>query len=80
MFNIFKKNQPTDSETVTFKVNGMHCTSCSLNIDGELEDTNGVLSAKTSYAKGETTISYLPEKTNPNQLRKVLEKLKYQVS
>lgn len=80
MFNFFKKNQPTDSETITFKVEGMHCTSCSLNIDGELEDSEGVLSAKTSYAKGSTTISYLPKKTTPAQLKKVIEKLEYKVS
>ena len=30
----------------------MHCTSCAMNIDGDLEDNiKGVKSAKTNYAK-----------------------------
>lgn len=37
---------------VKLKIDGMHCTSCAMNIDGDLEDNvEGVKSAKTSYAK-----------------------------
>jgi len=33
------------------KIIGMHCTSCAMSIDGDLEDNvKGVKSAKTSYA------------------------------
>lgn len=36
----------------------MHCTSCAMNIDGELEDTPGVIEAKTSYQKQQTVVTY----------------------
>jgi len=37
---------------VIFKISGMHCTSCAMNIDGDLEDfVKGIKTAKTNYAK-----------------------------
>ena len=45
-------------ETATFKISGMHCVSCCLNIDGVLEEMDGVIEARTSYAISETKIKY----------------------
>lgn len=39
-----------------FKIEGMHCSSCALTIDMDLEDLDGVKSSKTSYAKAETEV------------------------
>ncbi len=39
-----------------FKITGMHCTSCAMTIDMDLEDLEGVKSAKTSYAKMKTEV------------------------
>ncbi|MGI8419525.1 MAG: cation transporter [Candidatus Levyibacteriota bacterium] len=42
-----------------FKITGMHCTSCAMSIDGDLEDyVKGVKSAKTSYAKSECEVEF----------------------
>lgn len=38
--------------TVTFRVTGMHCGSCSLLIDDVLEDLPGVHSTRTSMKQG----------------------------
>lgn len=65
--------------TITLKLSGLHCVSCSLNIDGALEDTPGVLSATTSYAKQETAIEYDPSRVELSALRTTIEKLGYQV-
>lgn len=78
MFNIFK--QKPQGTTITFKIDGMHCTSCSMNIDGELEDTEGVISASTSYAKARTTVEYDVSKVSPDKLKKTVEQLGYKVS
>src|SRR5205085_6844385 len=40
-----------DTSEVTFKISGMHCTSCAMNIDGEIEELEGVLSSSTHYAR-----------------------------
>jgi len=78
MFGLFKKT-PT-GETVTFKIDGMHCTSCSMNIDGALEDTEGVLRAETSYAKAITNVIFDTKKVSEDKLKAVIESLEYTVT
>lgn len=36
---------------IKLNIEGMHCTSCAMNIDFDLEDLNGIKSARTNYAK-----------------------------
>ena len=69
----------TAKSTVEFKINGMHCTSCSMTIDGELEDTLGVISAKTSYAKGKTSVVFDSSEIGQEELKKIITKLGYEV-
>lgn len=75
MFGFHKKESA--GEKVTFTISGMHCTSCSINIDGELEDTKGVLRADTSYAKATTTVQFDPNLVSIEALKKVVEALGY---
>lgn len=77
MFNLLKKKTP--GETAIFKISGLHCTSCSMNIDGALEDTEGVKNSETNYAKATTTVTYDPAVTNKDALKSVIEKLEYGV-
>ncbi|PIS17853.1 heavy metal transporter [Candidatus Collierbacteria bacterium CG09_land_8_20_14_0_10_46_12] len=77
MFNLFKK-KPV-GETITLKLSGLHCTSCSLNIDGELEDLSGVISSSTSYAKQESVIIYDPTLAKPADFSKTIKSLGYDV-
>ena len=46
---------------VTLAIEGMHCTSCAMTIDEELEDLPGVKRAKTSYARGTSDVEYDPD-------------------
>lgn len=55
------------------KIEGMHCSSCAMSIDFDLEDLDGVKSASTSYAKQESEIEFDEEKIN---LKLVLEQIK----
>ena len=77
MFNLFKQ-KPTGT-TITLKLSGLHCSSCSLNIDSELEDLPGVISTSTSYAKQESVITYDPKQVTPAKFSKAIEKLGYTV-
>lgn len=43
---------------VTLKLNGMHCTSCSVLIDTALEELPGVRSSKTSYADQKVDVEF----------------------
>ncbi|MFH1244749.1 MAG: heavy metal-associated domain-containing protein [bacterium] len=77
MFNLFKKK--SIGTTVTLQLDGIHCSSCSLNIDGELEEIKGVISSNTSYARQECVISYDPTLIDPSSFRPAIEKLGYKI-
>jgi copper chaperone CopZ len=64
---------------ITFKIVGMHCTSCSIAIDGDLEDTEGVKRAHTSYAKAQTEVEFDPDKISEKQLASVIKNTGYTV-
>ena len=76
MLNLFKKQKPKGTQ-ITFKIQGMHCTSCALNIDGALEDTVGVISATTSYAKSNINIVYDVKKVSTEKIIKIIADLGY---
>ena len=55
----------------------MHCTSCAISIDGELEDTAGVKEASTNYAKALTEVSFDPDKLNLGEIITIIKKAGY---
>lgn len=42
------------------RIAGMHCSSCAMVIDLELEDLPGVAEARTSYARATTEVTFDP--------------------
>lgn len=78
MFNIFKKQQ-INGEMLEIEIDGMHCVSCSVNIDGVLEELPGVVEARTSYAKGKTVVVYDKGKVSEKEIREEIVKLGYKV-
>jgi len=77
MFGLFEK-KPV-GEKVVLKIGGMHCTSCAMNIDGALEDTDGVLKATTNYAKSEVTVHFEPKKIKAEKIAAVIVEQGYEV-
>jgi copper chaperone CopZ len=63
-----------------FKITGMHCTSCAFNIDGELEDTEGIDEANTNFAKAETEVKFDPEKVSVEKIIKLIKTVGYTAS
>ena len=55
------------------KIQGMHCTSCAMNIDGALEDLPGVQEASTSYARGQLDVSFEPAQVTLEQIMATIE-------
>lgn len=60
------------------KISGMHCTACSMNIDFDLEDLDGIKSAKTNYAKQESEIEFDEEKVNLKKITETIKKTGYE--
>jgi P-type Cu+ transporter len=64
---------------IRLDIKGMHCSSCAMNIDFDLEDLEGVKSAKTSYAKQITEVEFDEEKVTEMDISKQIEKTGYSV-
>ena len=64
--------------TITLEINGMHCLSCAINIDFELEDIDGVTDARTDYARQKTVITFDEQKVKPDQMIAIITKLGYE--
>lgn len=60
-----------------FKIIDMNCVSCSITIDGDLEDMDGVREAKTSYAKALTEVAFDPEKISEKEILEIIKKAGY---
>lgn len=62
---------------IILKITGMHCTSCAMNIDGELEDTKGVKEANTNYAKAITEVTFDKDKITGEKIVSIIKDIGY---
>lgn len=61
-----------------FKIIGMHCCGCAMNIDGELEDTKGIKSANTSFAKSLVEVEYDSLELTEKEIIKTIKNAGYE--
>jgi Cu+-exporting ATPase len=59
----------------TYKVEGMHCTSCALVIESDLEDAG--VKASCNYAKQTLEVEYDEKKVRENTIYDVAKKAGY---
>ncbi len=50
----------------------MHCTSCAMNIDFELEDAEGIKESRTNYARQQTEVTFDPEKISVEKVISII--------
>lgn len=60
-----------------FKIIDMHCSSCAILIDDDLEDTDGVVSAKTHFAKSESEVEFDPSKISQERILEIIKQSGY---
>ena len=60
-----------------FKITGMHCSSCAMTIDMDLEEIEGIKSAKTSYARQESEVEFDPVKVPDDKILESIKKSGY---
>lgn len=65
---------------ITLKIVGMHCVSCAFDIDGVLEETEGVKKAQTNYAKAEVIIEFDEDLLSEKHIIAVIQKVGYTVT
>lgn len=64
-------------QTLTFKITGMHCASCAMNIDDELEDTTKIISVSTNYAKAQTVVEFDSAVISEKEIIGIINKVGY---
>ncbi len=65
---------------IKLQITGMHCTACVMNIDGELEDTEGIKSASTSYSKQTSEVEFDPKILTEGKILGIIESLGYKAA
>lgn len=63
----------------TYQIEGMHCSSCVMLIDMQLEEIDGVNSTKTSYQKGQSEVEYDESKVQDPEIIAAIAKAGYKV-
>ncbi len=66
--------------TYTIKIDGMHCVSCALGIDLQLEDLPGVISAETNYARSQTILTVESPNFDLTKAHATIKDLGYRIS
>ena len=61
------------------KIEGMHCNSCVMNIEFDLEDVEGVKSARASLVKQECEVEFDPSKVTQKKLIQTIKETGYTV-
>lgn len=67
-------------QKIVLKISGMHCSSCSMRIDGDLEELEGVKAASTNFAKGVSEVEFDETKVSIEQLKEIIKKAGYTVA
>lgn len=66
--------------SVTLKVEGMHCDGCAATIQALLERNGGVRKAAVSFSDGEARVLYDPKVVAADQLTASIEKSGFRVT
>ena len=75
---VLQQSKKKKTQTVTFKVS-MRCKNCVKKITDNISFEKGVKDLQVVLEDKTVTITYDPAKTNPETLKKAIEKLGYKV-
>jgi Cu+-exporting ATPase len=64
--------------TLRLGIGGMHCNSCVSQIERELKQTSGVLSASIDLGTESALVKYLPSEVDMPKIKQIIERLGYQ--
>jgi|GEM_PF-718846 len=69
----------TAEKQISFKIKGMHCVSCAMNIDDALEQKKGVIFAATRYAQSTTEVRFNPQLIAEAKVMQVIRSCGYEI-
>ena len=62
----------------TYRVEGMHCPSCAMNVESIEDDLPGIKQVSASYQKGQMVVEFDEAKVSEAQILAALDKRGYQ--
>jgi copper chaperone CopZ len=62
-----------------FRVEGMHCSNCPMNVESIEDDLPGIKKVTASYQKGQMVVEYDEMQVNEDQIIAAVKKRGYQV-
>ncbi|MCX6036558.1 MAG: heavy-metal-associated domain-containing protein [Chloroflexi bacterium] len=62
----------------TYRVEGMHCPNCAMNVESIEDDLSGIKQVSASYQKGWMVVEFDEAKVSEAQILAALEKRGYQ--
>lgn len=62
---------------IVLYIEGINCPSCVIDIDGQLEDLEGVKEARTSYHKQQTEVIYDESLLSTQKLTSIVQQAGY---
>ncbi|MDP2995278.1 MAG: heavy-metal-associated domain-containing protein [Anaerolineales bacterium] len=62
----------------TYRVEGMHCPNCAMNVESIEDDLPGIKQISASYQKGQMVVEFDEAKVSEAQILATLEKRGYQ--
>jgi P-type Cu+ transporter len=65
---------------ILMKINGMHCTNCSMQLEGIEDRLDGVERVEASYHKGSMVVLYNESKVSEAQIRSEVQRLGFEVT
>ncbi len=68
------------TQKVAFKVQGMHCASCTQRVERALARLPGVVAVKVDLASGQAVVEYAPDEASERQMKETVRALGYRVA
>jgi len=65
---------------LSFKVDGITCSGCAVDVETVLKNTDGIYGAEASYSTGSVIVDYHQDEINESQVRERIKKLGLKIS
>ncbi len=65
------------TDSITFKITGMTCANCAMNIEKTLKKLEGISSVTVNFATESAIVYYDPSQITPAQMKKAVEDIGY---
>jgi copper chaperone CopZ len=64
---------------MTFRVEGMHCSSCAMNLEGIEDDLPGILKVSASYPRETLQVEFDEARVNEAQISSAAQERGYRI-